>query len=253
LKHASALSKWFCTSLGRYVANVEQDYFDSEVADVFGFNAFQIGLPEHDFLRSNRMPFRCVSANYGSVRLLADDQALPIRSGVADLVLLPHALEFSDNPHQVLREVQRVLMPEGHIILSGFNPWSLWGGRRFLARKGIYPWGGQFVSLPRIKDWLALLGFDVASGRMGCHLPPIASDKWRQRFDFMEKAGDRWLPFAGGVYFLHGVKRVQGMRLITPKWRTAGASKRLAVLPQRRTRTDDAMAARRGDGHGETR
>lgn len=249
LKNATGLSKWFFTSLGRYVASIEQAYFDREVVDVFGFNAFQIGLPEHEFLRANRMPFRCVSASSGGASLLADARALPIRSGVADLVLLPHALEFSENPHQVLREVQRVLMPEGHVILSGFNPWSLWGGRRLLTRPYVYPWGGQFVSLARIKDWLALLGFEVSSGRMACYVPPVASEKWRQRFDFMEKAGDRWWPFAGGIYFLHGIKRVQGMRLITPKWKPAAGRERLAVLPQRRTRTEDSLAARRSDGH----
>ena len=244
---ANGLSDWFFSSLGRYVASVDQSYFDAEVADVFGYNAFQIGLPEHDLLRSNRMPLRCAMASSGGAPLLAEDQALPIRSGVADLVILPHALEFSDNPHEVLREVERILMPEGHVILSGFNPWSLWGARRFLSRRQADPWGGQFVSLARIKDWLALLGFEVTSGRMGCHLPPIANDKWRQRFAFMEKAGDRWIPFAGGVYFLHGIKRVQGMRLITPKWKSARARKRLVVLPQRRTRADDTLAARHAD------
>ena len=243
----TGLSEWFATSLGQYVVGVEQDIFDKEVADVFGFNAFQIGLPEHDFLRANRMPFRSVTAIDGNVSFLADARALPIRSGVADLIILPHALEFSENPHQVLREVQRVLMPEGHVMLSGFNPWSLWGARRLMTLSPGYPWHGQFVSLARIRDWLALLGFEVATGRMGCYVPPLTSDKWRGRFDFMDKAGDRWWPFAGGIYFLHGIKRVQGMRLITPKWKKAAARERLAVLPQRRTRTEDTIAARNGD------
>lgn len=249
MQSTTGLSDWFATSLGQYVATVEQSYFDQEVADVFGFNAFQIGLPEHDFLRANRMPFRCVTARTGKVSFSADARALPIRSGVADLIILPHALEFSENPHQVLREVQRVLMPEGHVMLSGFNPWSLWGARRFATFASVYPWRGQFVSLARIKDWMALLGFEVTTGRMGCYLPPLASDKWRGRFAFMDKAGDRWWPFAGGVYFLHGIKRVQGMRLITPKWKVAAPRKRLAVMPQRRTRADDTLAARRGDEH----
>jgi len=246
-QRASDLSDWFATPLGTYVVSVEQEIFDKEVADVFGFNAFQIGLPEHDFLRANRMPFRSVTATNGDVSFLADSRALPIRSGVADLIILPHALEFSENPHQVLREVQRVLMPEGHVMLSGFNPWSLWGARRLMTLSPGDPWRGQFVSLARIRDWLALLGFEVATGRMGCYVPPLTSDKWRGRFDFMDKAGDRWWPFAGGVYFLHGIKRVQGMRLITPKWKTAAARERLAVLPQRRTRTEDTIAARNGD------
>ncbi|NIO41308.1 MAG: methyltransferase domain-containing protein [Burkholderiales bacterium] len=242
-----ALSDWFATTLGQYVLRGEQTYFDKEVADVFGFNAFQIGLPEHDFLRANRMPFRCVTARDGNVSFAADARALPIGTGVADLIILPHALEFSENPHQVLREVQRVLMPEGHVMLSGFNPWSLWGVRRIGALSSDFPWRGQFVSLARIRDWLALLGFEVATGRMGCYVPPIASDKWRGRFEFMDKAGDRWWPFAGGVYFLHGIKRVQGMRIITPKWRGGRSRERLAVLPQRRTRTEDTLAVRNGD------
>jgi SAM-dependent methyltransferase len=245
----SALSEWFATPLGQYVAGVEQAVFDREVADVFGFNAFQIGLPELDFLRANRMPFRSVTAAHGEVSFLSDARALPVRSGVADLIILPHALEFSENPHQVLREVERVLMPEGHIMLSGFNPWSLWGARRLVTLSGDSPWHGQFVSLARIRDWLALLGFEVATGRMGCYVPPLTSDKWRGRFEFMDKAGDRWWPFAGGIYFLHGIKRVQGMRLITPKWKQVAARKRLAVLPQRRTRTEDTIAARNDDGH----
>jgi SAM-dependent methyltransferase len=243
----SGLSDWFATPLGQYVTSAEQPIFDREVADVFGFNAFQIGLPEHDFLRANRMPFRCVTATSGKLSFASDARALPIRSGVADLIILPHALEFSENPHQVLREVQRVLMPEGHVMLSGFNPWSLWGARRLMTLAPAYPWRGQFVSLARIRDWMALLGFEVATGRMGCYVPPLISDKWRGRFDFMDKAGDRWWPFAGGIYFLHGIKRVQGMRLITPKWKTASSRERLAVLPQRRTRTDDTIAARNGD------
>ncbi len=245
-QQTTGLSQWFDTPLGRYVAAAEQAYFDREVADVFGFNAFQVGLPEYDFLRANRMPFRCVTAPGGKVSFAADARALSIRSGIADLIVLPHSLEFSENPHQVLREVQRVLMPEGHVILSGFNPWSLWGARRYVTRQSNYPWRGQFVTIARIKDWLALLGFEVAGGRMCCYVPPLAREKWRSRFGFMEIAGDRWWPFAGGVYFLHGIKRVPGMRLITPRWKAASARNGLAVLPQRRTRAEDTLAARSG-------
>ncbi len=246
-EQASDIAQWFATPLGRYVAAAEQAYFDREVADLFGFNAFQVGLPEVDFLRANRMPVRRITAPHGKVSFASDPQALSIRTGVADLIVLPHALEFSENPHEVLREVQRVLMPEGHVILSAFNPWSLWGVRRFLTRPYFFPWRGQFITLSRIKDWLALLGFEVAGGRMCCYAPPLAREKWRSRFNFMESAGDRWWPFAGGVYFLHGIKRVPGMRLITPKWKQARAPNSLAVLPQRRTRADDSIAARHGD------
>jgi SAM-dependent methyltransferase len=240
------LSAWLTTALGARLLETELRYFDQELADVFGFNAFQLGLPEFDFLRANRMPFRCVTGSEGAVGLRADLCALPIQTATADLVVLPHTLEFSSNPHQVLREVSRILMPEGHIVISGFNPWSLWGLWRMVARRGGgYPWCGQFISLPRIKDWMALLGFELAAGRMCCYAPPFSGEKWLRRFDFMESAGDRWWPIAGGVYFLHGIKRVPGMRIITPKWKSMPARKKaMAAIPQKNTGPDDALAAR---------
>ena len=242
---------WFETPLGAYLLASEQAYFDHEVADVFGFNALQLGLAGQDFLRANRMPFHSrlvpVSTDaQGAAQVRSDFHALPILSNSADLVLLPHVLEFSDNPHQVLREVVRILMPEGHVIVSGFNPWSLWGARQaFDRRREQFPWCGQFINLPRLKDWMALLGIEIAAGRMCCYIPPMVNERWIDRLSFLEAAGDRWWPFAGGVYFLHGIKRVQGVRVITPQWRTARAkSKALATIPQRVQDGEEQLAAR---------
>lgn len=250
--HTESLAAWFSSPLGAELLDVELRHFDQEVADVFGFNAFQLGLPGYDFLRANRMQYQSVIALNSPADLRADVCALPVQTGVADLVLMPHTLEFSANPHQVLREVSRILMAEGHVIISGFNPWSLWGVRRLGSRSGAFPWCGQFINLARLKDWMALLGFEVSSGRMCCYQPPIAADKWRRRFAFMEKAGDRWWPFAGGVYYLHAIKRVAGMRIITPKWATAAQRKKaLAAAPQRHTHPDDSLAAREDSAAGQ--
>ena len=174
----------------------------------------------------------------------ADFRDLPIASNSADLVVLPHVLEFSDDPHQILREVARVLLPEAQEMIACFNPWSLWGFRRFFGRKARYPWNGHFINLPRLKDWCALLGLEISAGRMNCYVPPCASEKWLGRFEFMEAAGDRWWPIAGGVYFLQAVKRVRGMRLIMPKWSDRMAPKKeLAPVPKK-VRDEDAVTAR---------
>jgi len=245
------LQNWFETPLGAYLCASEQAYFDQAVADVFGFNALQLGLCQLDFLRANRMPFHAriaasASSDEREARMFADFGALPILSNSADLVLLPHVLEFSDNPHQVLREVARILMPEGHVIVSGFNPWSLWGVRQMFDRqREQFPWHGQFINLPRLKDWMALLGIEITAGRMCCYLPPVISERWISRLSLLEAAGDRWWPFAGGVYFLHGVKRVPGMRVITPQWKSAVAkSKSLASIPQRVQDGEERLVAR---------
>ncbi len=229
---ADTLDEWLSTPQGRYLLAREQEYFDRSVTDIFGFNALQLGLPERDFLRSSRIPMRCRASNEQGAQVLMVFDELPFETGSIDLVLMPHVLEFHKNPHQILREVERVLRPEGQLIISGFNPRSLWGLRRLLRPKVGYPWCGNFIALPRLKDWLALLSFEVVGGRFSCYAPPMLSPKWLERFHFMEPAGDRWWAVCGGVYYLQAIKRVRGMRLIKPQWNTGLVSKLIPAAPK---------------------
>jgi SAM-dependent methyltransferase len=236
--------EWIASPLGLYLVEREQAYFDKTVADIFGYNAFQLGMPELDLLRASRIPLRCRVGAEGAVHLRADSRDLPIATGSADLVLLPHVLEFAEHPHQILREVERILMPEAHVVIAGFNPFSLWGLRRKLHRYRGFPWHGRFITLMRVKDWLALLGFEIIGGQMACYAPPARQQKWLERAKFMESAGDRWWPIGGGVYFLQAVKRVRGVRLIMPKWSDRLApAKALAASPQK-VEKDETCAAR---------
>ncbi|MFZ4708743.1 MAG: class I SAM-dependent methyltransferase [Zwartia sp.] len=227
---------WLQSEPGQYVQRFEQTCIDKMVADAFGYHALQVGLPNLDFLRANRMPFKAYvgtespdtpAADWAGV-VLAQPECLPFDSQSVDLLVLPHGLEASTHPHQVLREVERVLVPEGRVVISGFNPWSLWGVRH--RAPYLSPWLPQpvqaQVSLPRLKDWLKLLSFDIELGHFGCYVPPFRSQKWLDRFAFAEVAGNRWWPVCGAVYVVSAVKRVAGMRLITPRWKTAAASRK---------------------------
>ena len=232
-----ALSEWLKTAPGRYVLAWEQAQFDELVADIFGFNAVQIGLLELNALKANRMPFifaagerrsELVPARAASQeeplapQVLTRLEELPFAAQSIDLLVLPHGLEFADDPHRVLREVERVLIPEGQVVITGFNPASLWGARQLAGRTfgaPFLPRAGQFLTLPRLKDWLKLLGFEVHRGHFGCYRPPFRAEPWLQRFGFMEFAGDRWWPFCGAVYMVSAIKRVHGMRLIGPAWK----------------------------------
>ncbi|MDH3413430.1 MAG: class I SAM-dependent methyltransferase [Gammaproteobacteria bacterium] len=240
-------AEWLRGSLGHYLLAREYAYYDNAVTDVFGYNAFQLGLSEIDFLRASRIVLRCrVDAN-GTAGLRADFRDLPIASNSVDLILLPHVLEFSANPHQILREVVRVLVPEGQVVISCFNPWSLWGVRRLFTRNGRYPWNGRFLNLPRLKDWLTLLGLEITAGQMSCYAPPFINQKWLERFAFMEAAGDRWWPIAGGIYFLQAIKRVRGVRIITPaRSERAAPRKKLVAVPKKVRQPEDAVVARNG-------
>jgi SAM-dependent methyltransferase len=229
-----ALGDWLGTPAGLYVRSWEQQCLDQLTSDIFGFNALQIGLPQIDALAANRMPHRWLSDVHlrrqgeagladgaRRIALVHDFNELPFPSQSLDLVVLPHVLEFAGEPHQILREVERVLIPEGQLIICGFNPASLWGARQGVGKLGGAPYlprDGEFISLPRLKDWLKLLNMGINEAHFGCYAPPCSSEKWLNRFAFMEKAGPRWWPYFGAVYIVHAIKRIKGMHLIGPVW-----------------------------------
>lgn len=217
-------SAWLSTPLGRYIVQREQSFFDRTVADLFGYYAVQVELPDYDFLRANRMPTRLIAGRGEGAQLRCDPAQLPLPTASIDLMILPHTLDFHPDPHEVLREAERVLMPEGRLVLTGFNPWSLWGITRAARRRRGMPWAGNFLTLPRVKDWLALLGLEPCSSRIHCYAPPFSRSAWVEQFEFLEFAGDRWWPVGGALYCLEAVKRVRGMRLIAPAWKKAPAN-----------------------------
>ncbi|MBU3694184.1 MAG: class I SAM-dependent methyltransferase [Rhodocyclaceae bacterium] len=208
---SAAALDWWRTPLGAHLLAQEQDLLDPVVQDVFGYHAVQLGMPAVDLLRESRIQRRgIIAVEAGDVRARPDQ--LPLADRSVDLLLLPHVLEFAGNPHAVLREADRVLMPEGRLIILGFNPFSLWGVRHFAG--GGYPWAGRFIPVPRLHDWLQLLDLETRGGRYTAYAPPLRSPAARARWAFMEKAGDRWWPMAGGVYMLQAVKRVRGLRVL---------------------------------------
>src|SRR6476661_8416921 len=145
-KSIIALDRWLQSPAGAYVRAFEQACLDELTADIFGFNAVQIGVPQIDALAANRMPNKWQAATRTStedelsistgkqIAVALDFAELPFASQSLDLVVLPHVLEFAAEPHQVLREVERVLIPEGQVIICGFNPASLWGARQAAGR-----------------------------------------------------------------------------------------------------------------------
>jgi SAM-dependent methyltransferase len=233
-----SLAPWFDTPAGAYARAWEQSRLDELTADIFGYNAVQMGLPVMDTLAANRMPNRWITdaelpadaiGGDRQVVVVHDFTELPFATQSLDLVVMPHVLEFAAEPHQVLREVERVLIPEGQVIICGFNPISMWGARQTAGRMigaHFLPLHGEFISVPRLKDWLKLLNMEINRGHFGCYAPPCATDKWLRRFSFLEKAGNRWWPYLGALYIVQAIKRVQGMRLIGPAW-----DKKRAVVP----------------------
>ena len=155
-----------------------------------------------------------------------DSRAWPWAAESLDLVVLPHTLERSADPHACLREVERVLIPDGQVLILGINPWSLWGRPLMRARTqarqdGLPSWPVQPIAPRRLRDWLHLLGFEIQLQRFAGWTPTWRSERWVQRCAWMDVLGRHWSPFLGGAYLLLATKRVPGGRLLKGRaWRT---------------------------------
>jgi SAM-dependent methyltransferase len=217
---------WLKHSYGRLLESAVRVELARILPNLFGYHLLQLGAWDgENLLEGSRIQHRvivgaCTDADTSCRDLVADIDTLPIATDSVDVVLLPHALEFNDSPHDVLREVERVLVPEGHVVIVVFNPLSLWGlARLWLGRRRRAPWNGRFFTATRVKDWLALLGFDVVLSQSIFFRPPLRHEPMLQRLQFLERLGARWWPLLGAVTVLVGRKRVATLTPIKPRWR----------------------------------
>ena len=251
---------WLNSVAGQYLQANEQAVFDAAVFDLFGFNALQMGMAQMNLLQNSRIANRFLASEDCSenANLYCADDFLPFAEMSLDVLLLPHRLEFSERPHQTLREAARVIMPEGHLLITGFNPWSAWGLKSYvkkliqflkikknlapqsLSNKNIwvdYPWHARMIRLARLKDWLALLNFEVVSVEKICHAPPFSHEHWLKKCgwldDFVLRHLRRFgLDRFGGVYFVVAKKRVPGMTPLKPKWKKSPLTAALVPSPK---------------------
>ncbi|OGI46347.1 MAG: hypothetical protein A2151_07470 [Candidatus Muproteobacteria bacterium RBG_16_65_34] len=226
------LRAWFDAPLGRSLQAFEANALRGVLPNLYGTVALQLGrLGRLDMMDACNAPTRVLldllgERNGAVVR--AQPEALPFDARSVDVAILPHTLDFCDDPHQVLRETARVLSPEGHVVILGFNPVGLWGLRRlFSPRPRSVPWRGRFLRLARVKDWLALLDFELTHGGMLYYRPPLAHEAVMERLHFLDKMGDRWWPMTAAVYLVVAKKRVLGVTPMPLAWKR----RRLVVGP----------------------
>jgi len=206
---------------------MENALLEQMLGDKFGYFLLQIGAHGHQEALAMASGIRtkvCVlpagaTNNTGGKVVWGEPTALPVATDSIDLVVLPHVLDFAKDPHQILREVERVLIPGGSMIVFGFSPWSLWGvWRLFHWRSNSVPWCGQFISPQRMRDWLSLLGFDIQRCDGLMFRPPMGRKKVMQRMQVLERMGARFWPPFSGVYGIQAVKRVSKLTPIKPQW-----------------------------------
>jgi SAM-dependent methyltransferase len=242
---------WLATPLGRRCLANEQRLIRHALERVFGEQFLQIGCwgARNSFLRYARTQRRSI-LDWRPERMpdvLSDPEQLAIASDSVDAVFLPHTLEHVPSPHALVREVDRVLRADGHLIVLSFAPGGVWGLRHLLSPQG-YPSGHErMIREGRLRDWLELLSFEVAGATRYCHTLPIEDLKRRSSLK-REEWAQRWMPFLAGGYLLRAQKRV---RPLTPvrSWKRA----RLRVVgslvePTTRASVTELAASRRDRG-----
>jgi len=228
-----ALCQWFDTPLGREIVQAEQALADSVLPTLFGYHLLQVGLDHRQVLFKASPVSRKVmlipqmQLGVSPLTIIADHDELPVCSSELDVVILHHALDYSANPHQMLREAARVLRPGGFLLSFSFNPTSYWGLWSRLKRHHQPPWGGHLISHGRLQDWLGLLEMTEVKAKGACHHLPLESPRWRHRLRLFECVSQKVPGCSGAVLMVLARKDVAGMTPIRPDWKRT----RLLNLP----------------------
>lgn len=224
---STELPQWLQSPLGGRVLALECKLVSEALSQVFGFQLLQIGQwGESDALMFEaRTQRKAVLTRHpaalapGILAVQSRTDALAIASDSIDAVLLPHTLEYEPDPHELLREVERILMGDGHVIVLGFRPMSTWGWRHLFARSGFPPGTERLIGERRLRDWLKLLGFEVVDARRYLFTWPWGASAPRAQH-LLETAGERLWPLFAGAYLMKARKRVYALTPIRPRWRS---------------------------------
>ncbi|MDX1336031.1 MAG: methyltransferase domain-containing protein, partial [Gammaproteobacteria bacterium] len=220
---SAALLNWYQLPPGAQIWPELEEQISNLLADSFGYYGVWLGPAPAEFNPDQhsrvRHHFQMLSG-LNKDSFLSDAEALPIQSESVDLVVLVHGLELSQDPHQLLREVDRILVPEGNLLIIHFDPVSWYGlARLALFWKKQIPWKLPFYTGFRVRDWMSLLGYDVLRSRGMAYRPPMNSYGLYERLGWFERFSKRFLPFMNGLSLIHARKRVMTLTPVRQRWR----------------------------------
>jgi SAM-dependent methyltransferase len=213
---------WLGTPLGEALLQQEARVVEEALDGIFGEYCLQLGLwgDKHTFLRFTRTQ-RCAliaETAAGEPSAIAELHSLPVETDSLDAVLLPHTLDYSDRPHAILREVDRVLRSNGHIVILGFKPGGLWGLRRLVPGAAMPPGADNLISDRRLRDWLQLLDMRIQTSSRYFFRWPLPGNRARGSGKW-ERRGQAWWPELAACYMLSAQKRVRTLTPVRPLWR----------------------------------
>jgi SAM-dependent methyltransferase len=213
------IRSWFDSDLSRHVLKTESAMLDQLLPGFFGYNLAQFSV--QDRVLHDASPIQnkiVVNLDTTKAALVSSPAQLPFANDSIDVAILHHLLDFAEAPQNILRELARVTLPMGHIVIVGFNPLSLWGAWRTVARyKGVAPWNGAFIRPGRLMDWLNLLDFKIDRAQYSIYGPPVS--RYLGEVNDYSHGVSRTLNLpVGSVYVIVARKHVGAVRSIKPVW-----------------------------------
>lgn len=212
--------------LGRHLLESEEEQLSRLLEKHYGKHVMLIGVPHQaGLLSATTLPCKSIytplNTNARTKGLIEGHfDELPIITGSIDLVIIPHTLEFIDNPRQLLAEACRVIKPEGLIAIAGFNPYSMWGVKNWLSKNGkLIPKHANLIHSQQIKNWLELADFQIEQQQSTLFVPPTQHANHYSPMKLIEKIGNKWLPNLGGIYVIIARAKVLPLTPIKMKWK----------------------------------
>jgi len=222
-RHVS-LRSWWQSALGHAVVAAEAELLAEALEDVFGWELLQVGAwgATRQLLsgaRTRRQTVVAPSTLAAGADVIARPAQLPVGSDSIDAVVLPHTLEFAADPYAIVREVDRVLLAEGQLLVLGFRPLSLWGLRASASRDGFPPGMRRILSERRVRDWLVLLGYEVVAARRYLYAGPWGKGPAAGEGNSRLLSRGLLNPLPPGAYLLKARKRVYTLTPIRPRFK----------------------------------
>ncbi|MCZ2722787.1 SAM-dependent methyltransferase [Marinomonas sp. 15G1-11] len=218
--------EWYKSDLGRSVLERELSIIEQQTEGSVGYFAViqspLIDLPlSKSHIRNQIMlaPIMELGASKNTIIGLSNE--LPLDSDGVDVHIMHHSLDLSEAPHDDVREAARTLLPSGRVVIIGFNPWSLWGGRKMASNRLHAPWCSRFISPKRLEDWLKVAGLTLDSVEYICFRPPVRKASWYQSVRHIGRALELTHLPLGGVYIISATKQVRRHIAIKPRWKRA--------------------------------
>ncbi|MDP6968627.1 MAG: methyltransferase domain-containing protein [Gammaproteobacteria bacterium] len=216
------LEDWFLSPLGAALLRAENAVLSEHLKQCFGVYRVHVGPGAYSTAKevANMPRTILLGAHAGEgTQVIMDPHNLPLANDSVQALIIQHAFDIAKDPHDLLRDAARVVMPGGRMIICGFNPYSCWGLWRMIRLKQGCPWQFRFLAARRLQDWLNLLNFKVVQFDSSFYRLPINNDKWLQSADTIGAHSQRFAKHLGAVYVMSAVKQETRLRNHKPLWR----------------------------------